>query len=88
MEAEKSRNLRKTLMGTVVSDKMEKSVVVMIERRIPHPRYKRYYKRSSKVVAHDAENTCRIGDTVRVMATRPLSKSKRWRVFEIVKRAE
>ena len=85
---EKSRNLRKSLLGTVVSDKMDKSVVVAVERRVAHPRYKRYYKRSSRVVAHDAENTCRIGDTVRVMATRPMSKTKRWRVFEIVKRAE
>ena len=85
---EKSRNHRKTLLGTVVSDKMMDSVVVKIERRVPHPRYKRYYKLSSKVVAHDAENACRIGDTVRVMATRPLSKTKRWRVFEIIKRAE
>jgi len=83
-----TRNLRKTLLGTVVSDKMDKTVVVKIERRIPHPRYKRYYKRSNNVVAHDAENTCRIGDMVRVMATRPLSKTKRWRVYEIVKRAE
>ena len=83
-----SRNLRKTLLGTVVSDKMDKTVVVNVERRIPHPRYKRYYKRSSKVVAHDAENTCRVGDLVRVMATRPMSKTKRWRIFEIVKRAE
>jgi small subunit ribosomal protein S17 len=82
-----SRNLRKTLLGTVVSDKMDKSVVVKIERRIPHPRYKRYYKRSSNVVAHDAENDCRTGDMVRVMAIRPMSKTKRWRVFEIVKRA-
>ena len=85
---EKNRNVRKTLMGKVVSDKMDKSVVVMIERRIPHPRYKRYYKRTNKVVAHDADNSCHIGDIVRVMATRPLSKTKRWRVFEIVKRAE
>ena len=85
---EKSRNLRKTLLGTVVSDKMEKSVVVNIERRVPHPRYKRYYKRTNKVIAHDAENSCRTGDVVRVMATRPLSKTKRWRVYEIVKRAE
>jgi len=83
-----SRNLRKTLLGTVVSDKMEQTVVVNVERRIPHPRYKRYYKRTSKVVAHDADNSCRVGDLVRVMATRPLSKTKRWRVFEIVKRAE
>ena len=83
-----NRNMRKTLMGTVVSDKMDLSVVVAVERRIPHPRYKRYYKRTSKVVAHDAENTCRVGDMVRVMATRPISKTKRWRVYEIVKRAE
>jgi small subunit ribosomal protein S17 len=85
---DRTRNLRKTLLGTVVSDKMEQTVVVNVERRIPHPRYKRYYKRTSKVVAHDAENSCRVGDLVRVMATRPLSKTKRWRVFEIVKRAE
>ncbi|MCB1163136.1 MAG: 30S ribosomal protein S17 [Candidatus Latescibacteria bacterium] len=85
---DRTRNLRKTLLGTVVSDKMEQTVVVNVERRIPHPRYKRYYKRTSKVVAHDADNSCRVGDLVRVMATRPLSKTKRWRVFEIVKRAE
>lgn len=86
--SENTRNLRKTLLGTVVSDKMDKSVVVAVERRIPHPRYKRYYKRTSRVVAHDAENTCREGDMIRVMAIRPMSKTKRWRVFEIVKRAE
>lgn len=85
---ENTRNLRKALLGTVVSDKMDKSVVVAVERRIAHPRYKRYYKRTSRVVAHDAENSCRIGDRVRVMSTRPLSKTKRWRVSDIVKRAE
>jgi small subunit ribosomal protein S17 len=85
---EKSRNLRKALLGMVVSDKMDKSVVVAVERRVPHPRYKRYYKRTTRVVAHDAENSCRIGDQVRVTSTRPLSKTKRWRVSEIVKRAE
>jgi small subunit ribosomal protein S17 len=87
MESE-NRNLRKTLQGTVVSDKMDKTVVVNIERLVAHPRYKRYHKRNNKVVAHDADNNCRIGDTVKVMATRPMSKSKRWRVFEIVKRAQ
>ncbi len=85
---DKNRNLRKTLLGTVVSDKMDCSVVVAVERRIPHPRYKRYYKRTSTVVAHDADNSCNVGDMVRVMATRPMSKTKRWRVYEIVKRAE
>ncbi len=85
---EKSRNLRKSLQGTVVSDKMDKSVVVAVERRVAHPRYKRYYKRTTRVVAHDAENSCRLGDQVRVMSTRPISKSKRWRVSEIIKRAE
>jgi small subunit ribosomal protein S17 len=85
---EKSRNLRKSLLGTVVSDKMDKSVVVAVERRVAHPRYKRYYKRTTRVVAHDAENSCRLGDQVRVMSTRPISKSKRWRVSEIIKRAE
>ncbi len=85
---EKSRNLRKSLQGTVVSDKMDKSVVVAVERRVAHPRYKRYYKRTTRVVAHDADNSCRLGDQVRVMSTRPISKSKRWRVSEIIKRAE
>ena len=87
MDAE-TRNLRKTLRGTVVSDKMDQTVVVMIQRLVQHPRYKRYHKRNSKVVAHDADNSCRTGDTVKVMATRPLSKTKRWRVSEIIKRAE
>ncbi len=87
MESE-TRNLRKTLQGTVVSDKMDKTVVVRIERLVPHPRYKRYHKLNNKVVAHDAENSCRTGDIVKVMATRPMSKSKRWRILEIVKRAE
>ena len=86
--SEQKRGMQATSVGTVVSNKADKSVVVKVERRIPHPRYKRYYKRSSNVVAHDAENTCRVGDMVRVMATRPLSKTKRWRVYEIVKRAE
>ncbi len=85
---EKSRNLRKALLGMVVSDRMDKSVVVAVVRRVPHPRYKRYYKRTTRVVAHDAENSCKIGDQVRVTSTRPLSKTKRWRVSEIVKRAE
>jgi len=85
---EKSRNLRKVLLGTVVSDKMDKSVVVAVVRRVSHPRYKRYYKRTTRVVAHDADNSCRIGDQVRVTSTRPMSKTKRWRVSEIVKRAE
>lgn len=87
MAEQAARNLRKTLLGTVTSDKMDKTVVVAIERRIPHPRYKRYYKRISKVVAHDQANECRKGDLVRVAATRPLSKTKRWRVSQIVKRA-
>ncbi|MDY0108535.1 MAG: 30S ribosomal protein S17 [Candidatus Krumholzibacteria bacterium] len=82
------RNLRAVRIGTVVSDKMDKTVVVRISRRFPHPLYKRIITRSTKLVAHDEANECRIGDVVRLMSTRPLSKSKRWRVAEIIERAE
>ncbi|MDD5719008.1 MAG: 30S ribosomal protein S17 [Candidatus Krumholzibacteria bacterium] len=82
------RNLRAVRIGTVVSDKMDKTVVVKISRRFPHPLYKRIITRSTKLVAHDEANECRIGDVVRLMSTRPLSKSKRWRVAEIIERAE
>ena len=82
------RNLRAVRIGQVVSDKMDKTVVVKISRRFPHPLYKRIITRSSKLVAHDAENECKIGDVVKLMSTRPLSKTKRWRVAEIVERAK
>jgi len=82
------RNLRATRIGTVVSDKMDKTVVVKIDRRFPHPLYKRIINRSIKIKAHDEANECNAGDTVKVMATRPYSKTKRWRVAEILERAK
>ena len=81
------RASRKTRTGTVVSDKMEKTVVVAIERRVPHPVYGKMVTRTKRVKAHDEENSAKAGDTVRIMETRPLSKDKRWRVVEIVERA-
>ena len=82
------RNLRKTRVGKVVSDKMDKTIVVAIEDHVKHPLYKKIVKRTYKLKAHDAENTCREGDTVKVMETRPLSKDKRWRLVEIIERAK
>jgi small subunit ribosomal protein S17 len=82
------RNLRAVRIGEVVSDKNDQTVVVRIRRRFPHPRYKRIVTRTAKLVAHDQENECKVGDVVKVMATRPLSKTKRWRVSEILERAK
>jgi len=82
------RKLRKERIGLVVSDKMEKTIVVEVERRMKHPMYGKYVKKSSKFAAHDEKNECNIGDTVRIMETRPLSKSKCWRLIEIVERAK
>ena len=82
-----ARNARKTRVGLVVSDKMQKTVVVAIERRVPHPVYSKMVTRTRRVKAHDEENTAKTGDTVRIAETRPLSKDKRWRVVEIVDRA-
>ena len=82
------RNLRKTRVGKVVSDKMDKTIVVAIEDHVKHPLYKKIVKRTYKLKAHDAENTCREGDTVKVMETRPLSKDKRWRLVEVIERAK
>ena len=82
------RNLRKTRVGKVVSNKMDKTVVVAIEDHVKHPLYKKIVKRTYKLKAHDEENTCNVGDTVKVMETRPLSKDKRWRLVEIVERAK
>ena len=81
------RAKRKTRTGKVVSDKMQKTVVVQIERRVPHPVYGKMVTRTKRVKAHDEENTAKTGDTVRIAETRPLSKDKRWRVVEIVDRA-
>ena len=81
------RNARKTRVGMVVSDKMQKTVVVSIERRVPHPVYGKMVRRTRKLKAHDEQNEAKTGDTVRIMETRPLSKDKRWRVVEIIERA-
>ena len=81
------RGARKTRLGVVVSDKMEKTVVVAIERRVPHPQYGKMMTLSTRLKAHDEENSAKLGDTVRIMETRPLSKDKRFRVIEIVERA-
>ncbi|MCI8691802.1 MAG: 30S ribosomal protein S17 [Lachnospiraceae bacterium] len=82
------RNLRKVRTGKVASNKMDKTIVVAIEERVKHPLYKKVVKRTYKLKAHDEKNECNIGDTVRVMETRPLSKEKRWRLVEIVERAK
>ena len=81
------RNLRKVMIGTVVSDKMDKTVVVAVETSVRHKVYKKTVKRTYKLKAHDEENVCKVGDKVKVMETRPLSKDKRWRVVEIVEKA-
>jgi small subunit ribosomal protein S17 len=81
------RNSRKTRIGKVVSDKMAKTVVVSIERRVQHPVYGKMVRRTKKLKAHDEQNEAKTGDTVRIMETRPLSKDKRWRVVEIIERA-
>lgn len=82
------RNLRKTRVGKVVSDKMDKTVVVAIVDNVKHPLYKKIIKRTVKLKAHDEQNECKIGDRVEVMETRPLSKDKRWRVTNIIERAK
>ena len=82
------RNLRKTRLGKVVSDKMDKTVVVAIVDNVKHPLYKKIIKRTVKLKAHDENNECRIGDRVEVMETRPLSKDKRWRVTNIIEKAK
>ncbi len=82
------RNLRKTRVGKVVSDKMDKTIVVAIEDNVRHPLYKKIIKNTVKLKAHDENNECRVGDRVMVMETRPLSKDKRWRLVEIVEKAK
>jgi len=79
---------RKTRTGKVVSDKMDKTIVVAVETRVPHPLYKKIIKRTYKLKAHDENNECHSGDTVRVMETRPLSKEKRWRLVEVIEKAK
>ena len=85
---ENTRNSRKTFSGLVESNKMDKTIVVRVDRLVKHRTYGKYIKRSTKLTAHDPENTCNIGDKVAVTATRPLSKSKRWRLVEVLERAK
>ena len=82
------RNLRKTRTGKVVSDKMDKTIVVAVEDHVKHPLYNKIVKRTYKLKAHDENNECKVGDTVKVMETRPLSKDKRWRLVEVVERVK
>ncbi len=82
------RNLRKERIGIVASNKMEKSIVVTIERKVKHALYGKFVKKTSRFIAHDEENTCNEGDTVKIMETKPLSKSKNWRLVEIIERAK
>ncbi len=84
----KDRNLRKVRTGKVVSDKMDKTIVVAVEDHVKHPLYKKIVKRTYKLHAHDENNECRKGDTVKVMETRPLSKTKRWRLVEVMEKAK
>lgn len=81
-------NSNRTVIGRVISDKMNKTIVVQIERKVKHPLYGKYVRRFSKMYAHDEENACRIGDLVLIQHTRPLSKTKRWNLIEILKREE
>ncbi|MEA5461431.1 30S ribosomal protein S17 [Arcicella sp. LKC2W] len=85
---ELQRNLRKIRVGRVVSNKMDKSITVAVERKVKHPLYGKFMKKTSKLMAHDEANECGIGDTVKVMETRPLSKNKRWRLVEVIEKAK
>jgi small subunit ribosomal protein S17 len=82
------RNLRKERTGVVVSNKMDKSIVIAIRRKVKHPIYGKFVNKTTKLMAHDEENSCNIGDTVRIAETRPLSKNKAWRLVEIIERAK
>tara|TARA_B100000941_G_scaffold244575_1_gene188812 strand:- start:50 stop:304 length:255 start_codon:yes stop_codon:yes gene_type:complete len=82
------RNLRKERVGLVIGDKMQKSITVAVVRKVKHPIYGKFVQKTTKLTAHDERNDCNVGDTVKIMETRPLSKSKRWRLVEIVKRAK
>ena len=88
MEAPKTRNARKERVGLVVSSKMDKSILVAIERQVKHPMYGKFVKKTTKLMAHDEANDAGEGDTVRIMETRPMSKNKRWRLVEVVERAK
>ena len=88
MEAKITRPLRKERAGLVTSDKMDKSITVQVERRVKHPMYKKFVKKTTRFSAHDENNECKIGDRVRIMETKPLSKNKCWRLVEIIERAK
>ncbi len=83
-----SRNLRKDRVGVVVSNKMDKTITIAVIRKVKHPLYGKFIKKTNKFTAHDEKNDCGIGDTVKIMETRPLSKNKRWRLVEIIERAK
>lgn len=82
------KGIRKIRTGKVQSNKMDKTVIVAVEKKVMHPIYKKFYKRTTKFAAHDEKNTCDIGDTVKIMETRPLSKTKRWRLIEIIEKVK
>ena len=85
---ENQRGLRKTRLGVVVKNKMDKGVIVSIERRVAHPLYRKYFKKTTKLMVHDEQNECNVGDKVKIMETRPISKNKEWRLVEIVEKAK
>ena len=85
---ENQRGLRKTSLGVVVKNKMDKGVIVSIERRVAHPLYRKYFKKTTKLMVHDEKNECSVGDKVKIMETRPISKNKKWRLVEIVEKAK
>ena len=85
---ETTRNTRRERVGTVVSNNMEKSIVISVKQKVKHPIYGKFVNKTSTFMAHDEENTCNIGDTVKISETRPLSKNKRWRLIEIIERAK
>jgi len=83
-----NRSLRKTRIGVVIKNKMDKSIVIAIEKKVAHPLYKKYFKKTTKLMAHDENNESNIGDVVKIMETRPLSKNKKWRLVEILEKAK
>jgi small subunit ribosomal protein S17 len=85
---EQTRNLRKERIGVVVSNKMQKTITIAVESKVKHPMYGKFIKKTSKFMAHDEKNDCNIGDTVRIMETRPLSKNKNWRLVEVIERVK
>ena len=85
---ENTRNVRRERIGVVVSSSMEKSIIITVNRKVKHPIYGKFVNKTSRFMAHDEENTCNVGDTVKISETRPISKSKRWRLIEIIERAK